>query len=643
MFSNDRKTVGLFISNTVSDFQADVCHALAKYTQEKGYNLAVICNYGNFGSNKNYYEGDMDIFKLPPYEEFDGVILAFDTMNNENSKKLILNEVKKRCDCPIVALRERVKGADNFLVDNEEAMEELICHMIDVHGKKDIAFMTGRMDNNDAVERLNVFSRVMKSRNLPVSDNQIMYGDFWRMKGREACDKFQKEDGTFPEAIVCANDYMAIAVIDELSKRGVRVPDEVLLSGYDGITEALNFNPSITTSSLDFGEMCKQVMDLIDRKQPENPNRDMTPPCDHKLPGKMILGGSCGCKEAEYELRLSRQSENNAMNYRVGLRETLISFMSVSFNEVDELEKMHEVINDNIGLYPAIKDYYICLNEGLLERDEPYNDFTDTMIAVVAIRDGKDMGEVSIPFPKKELIPKEMVQDEPQCFFFVPLHFQNHLYGYEAYSYNSPEKSGEMYLRWSIAVSNAIQNILTHSKLRYMVQELGNMYVHDVLTGLYNRRGFETYAKSQFLESKATESMYCVIAIDMDNLKSINDIFGHHEGDAALKAIGGAIEAVHFKGQISARIGGDEFEVTFRCHREEDVENWVKLFYQNLEEYNENAKKSYVVHASLGFKAAIPGPGDTLESFMKVGDDRMYQNKIKNKMERKEEIRTTSM
>ena len=165
------------------------------------------------------------------------------------------------------------------------------------------------------------------------------------------------------------------------------------------------------------------------------------------------------------------------------------------------------------------------------------------------------------------------------------------------------------------------------------------MYIHDVMTGLYNRRGFENYARTLFLEAKAKEISVCVLGIDADGLKPINDIFGHHEGDNLLRCIGYAIKEAGKQGQIGARIGGDEFEVIILNAEEEDARHWVYKFERSLENYNQKSGKPYEVHASVGYRVGIPNPGDTLESYMKESDDIMYQNKIKNKRRRNEPLR----
>ena len=151
--------------------------------------------------------------------------------------------------------------------------------------------------------------------------------------------------------------------------------------------------------------------------------------------------------------------------------------------------------------------------------------------------------------------------------------------------------------------------------------------------------GVEKCAGEQFYQAKRKERMVCVGGIDMDGLKPINDIYGHHEGDSALCVVGYAIKEAVVPGQIGARIGGDEFEVIFPCGSEADVRRWVETFERSLDTYNKKSGKSYEVHASLGYRTGIPAADDTLAGYMKESDDIMYKNKLENKRKRNELLR----
>lgn len=633
MFSNGRKTIGLFIFNTHGEFQSKICQGMSERTEQLGYNLAIFSSYGNYGVNHEYFQGEMEVFDLPLYDKFAGIVVAFDTFNNaDEARELIMDHIREHAACPVVSLREPLDGASNVLIDDNDSMEGVIRHVIEEHKKKDIAFMTGIKGRYDAETRLGCFRRIMKEYGYPVGEHRVFYGDFWKGKGKEACDWFS-HDGNYPEAILCASDNMAMAVIDELYERGVRVPQDILVTGYDGAEEGVVFSPSLTSVEIDFGEMAFEAVDLIDRHQEDSEQENIY------LSTKVVPRESCGCADKGHVVTYTQRCLAHKRRNRQENLEMQFSFMSIDFHDVAAIDKMHDVISRYIYNIEDFENYFICLRDDIESGKEEFHGYTDTMHVRVGIKNRQDMCSIDIPFGRDLFLPEEVTGQEPQCYFFYPLHFQDSYFGYEAYSFRNNNRCGEAYVRWSISVSNAIRNILTQKKMNDLISELQNMYIQDVLTGLYNRRGFEQYARMQFAKARAEDATVCVLGIDLDGLKPINDIYGHHEGDTALRAVGYAIQEAAMPGQIGARIGGDEFEVIFPCRDEEEAKRWVAVFEQSLENFNIKSHKPYEVHASLGYVVGIPQAGDSIESYMKESDNIMYRNKVENKKKRNEKLR----
>lgn len=632
MYSNGRKTIGLFIFNLQAAFQREVCQSVTVRAKQLGYNLAVFSSFGNYGTSKAYAMGETAIFELPDYHSLSGIIVALDTFDIDEASECVMEHIRNEADCPVVSLREPLEGVCNVLIDEESAISKITRHIIEHHGKKRIAYMTGPEGRRVAEERLACFKKVMEEYHLPVGEHQVFYGDLWRYKGKDACDWFE-QDGQYPEAILCANDYMAMALIDELYKRGVYVPRDVLVTGYDDLEEGVLYSPTLSTVQVDFSDMAIKAVDLIHKHQEDHEIENVY------VETKVVPRKSCDCMEEGDTTIFSQrcmQHGNVSINDNMEMQ---FSFMTIAFGRTYELDKMSSVIANYIYNLDGINNYYLCLREDIEDKKQKGSEYTEQMNVRVAIRERTNMGEVNIPFDRHILIPKELTGDEPQCYYFLPLHFQDSSFGYEAYSFQSYNHEPRIFVRWNIAICNAIENTLTHMRMSDLIFELENMYVQDVMTGLYNRRGFEKYARMQFSQARATDSTICVIGIDMDGLKPINDIYGHHEGDTALKSVGYAIQEAAVSGQIGARIGGDEFEVIFPCKDEDDVKNWIRVFERSLDNFNHKSGKAYEVHASWGYKVAVPTADDTIESFMKESDNIMYRNKVENKRKRKEALR----
>lgn len=182
MFHNSRKTIGVFLERSAGEFQNRLCQGIITEAKELGYNVAVLSDYGNYGQNHRYFIGDQTLWELPPYEELDGVVLALDTMEEIVSREHVIKNIRERCHCPIVSIRELLVGANNLLVDNSSCMEGLIDHFVKEHGMKKLCFMTGPKDHWDAQERLLCFKRKMDEYGLSYGEHQIFMEIFGKIK-----------------------------------------------------------------------------------------------------------------------------------------------------------------------------------------------------------------------------------------------------------------------------------------------------------------------------------------------------------------------------------------------------------------------------------------------------------------------------
>ncbi|MCH5266023.1 MAG: GGDEF domain-containing protein [Lachnospiraceae bacterium] len=632
MFSNHRKTIGVFLNRARSEFQNLLCKGVITEAEKKGYNVAIFSAFGNYGENEKYYEGEKQLYQLPDYENLDGVILALDTMEEMETRRVILENVQRRCHCPVISVREAVEGCNNLLVDNKASTEEITRHFLEEHGLTRLCFMTGPEDRWDAIERLDGFRKTMEEYQLPVEEHQIFYGDFWTNMGKQACDWFLN-DQPMPQAILCANDYMAVAVASELIHRGIRIPEEICVSGYDGLDDALKFTPSITTMMLPFYEMGSRAVDIIDEKQ-DCPGRIE----DYYYKAEVVTRESCGCmQEDNSEIVKMRRDEHEKIKVEDHLR-MQFNFMSIWLGDCHTINEISDQLVTYVGNIDGFRNYCVAFSENLKDRED-YSDYSDTMELRIHIDNGGSRGHINIPFDKKELLPAEVTDESPQIWYFVPLHFQNKTFGYEALRFWTPEVTGNLFLDWNVIVSNKVQDCLVHHHIQKLVVELENMYDRDALTGLYNRRGLETYGGQIFREAKEKQATVFLAIIDLDGMKQINDNHGHVEGDFALKTVCAAIRESCTGDSIHVRSGGDEFVVVAEGVEEQTGLSWMKDLEDYLERFNESGQKNYAIHASYGYVCRVPQEEDTMEIYVKESDEVMYKNKIENKKRRNEPLR----
>ncbi len=151
---------------------------------------------------------------------------------------------------------------------------------------------------------------------------------------------------------------------------------------------------------------------------------------------------------------------------------------------------------------------------------------------------------------------------------------------------------------------------------------MGDKAIKNYLTGLYNRSFiFESLTKILEMIKRNGKRIYCIVYIDLDNFKWVNDTFGHHEGNRVLKRVAEPIQR-NLKGDIVRRIGGDEFMVIiYDCPR-----NRIIKHLESLTRNIENSLSLYGISLSYGI-VEIPKDGVELDTLLKLADERMYEMK----------------
>ena len=238
-------------------------------------------------------------------------------------------------------------------------------------------------------------------------------------------------------------------------------------------------------------------------------------------------------------------------------------------------------------------------------------------------------------FNRSDILPPGCFDtDEPGTYIIYPIYYKNKEYGYLVLKPEVGEWPNSLTNTYTNALSSALENNYYHKQFMEYA-EIKNLSETDPLTGLYNRRGFENHLSNILSadESEPGRRMNISIAsIDMDNLKTINDIFGHTEGDNALCIIADSLRKCTSDDEICARFGGDEFVVVLRSKGNDRIREFTMNFDRLLDEASKTLDKSYVIHASVGV-CALKGR-DTKDIFvcMQTADEKMYVNKRNYKM-----------
>lgn len=156
----------------------------------------------------------------------------------------------------------------------------------------------------------------------------------------------------------------------------------------------------------------------------------------------------------------------------------------------------------------------------------------------------------------------------------------------------------------------------------------------DELTGIYNRRGFYM-AASKFMKRPENEGQKMIAAFaDMDNLKIVNDTYGHIEGDFSLKKIAECMKVLFGNSEIIGRVGGDEFVAFDICSADFSIEKLQERKNQLMEKINQQVNKPYKISFSMGLYECYCSNSYDLKEAIDKADDKLYIEKKKRHIHR---------
>jgi diguanylate cyclase (GGDEF)-like protein len=307
-----KPTIGCINSYTInenayiiSDFQINYSETIHKgiHTVIKENQANLIHFTGSALKNPLGYNYQLNnIYKQINKNDLDGIIIITGTICNFMNKKELESYFAQFKPLPIVSVGVQMNGYYNILIDNKIGMKAEVKHLIDHHHCKKIAFIRGPENNQEAEERYAAYLEALTESGIPVDEDLIAQGFFYQSSGIDAiCELLDKRKVKF-DALVSANDDMAIAVIHELSKRGINVPLEVRAAGFDDIEEAKYFEPPLTTVKQPLIEIGMRAAELILKAV-----NGVKIPRKLVVPTVMVIRSSCGCFSEPVQLT----DENN--------------------------------------------------------------------------------------------------------------------------------------------------------------------------------------------------------------------------------------------------------------------------------------------------------------------------------------------
>ncbi|HSL27749.1 MAG TPA: substrate-binding domain-containing protein, partial [Anaerolineales bacterium] len=289
MPASQRKTIAVFASQVGRGRGAEFLAGIRYAAEEHDVNLVHFVGGTLTPLVTPAQQPSYGLYDLVKPEQFDGLILTADVAYGTSPEDL-QTFARYFSGIPIVTQSVDLDGASVFIPNNTEGMRAAMRHLIEQHGYKHIAFIRGIRGQIDAEQRFGVYQDELKAHNLRLDPDLVMDGDFTLESGRQAIRTLLGERGLRVQAVVAANDYMAFGALEALQQRGVRVPDDIAVTGFDDLREAQATGVPLTTVRQSFYTAGRNALEtLLQRIQGDTVPRQII------TPTQLLIRWSCGC------------------------------------------------------------------------------------------------------------------------------------------------------------------------------------------------------------------------------------------------------------------------------------------------------------------------------------------------------------
>ncbi|MBO4460295.1 MAG: GGDEF domain-containing protein [Clostridiales bacterium] len=620
------KKIALFMNEITQFFQESFGKAISDHASSNDTDVIIYSSYGSYtcpyGRNLLSEMGKKNIIRLPDYSKFDAIIVLPNTFDIYGMDTEFFDILKKEAACPVICLQNVNPDFYSITIENKDTMYRMTRHFIDDHGFTDLRYMSGPFTSKDSPERLDGFKKAMEEAGLEIKENTVYEGNYWTNRGKKALDFFIGEDGKYPEAIICANDYMAISICEELAKRGLRVPEDVSVSGFDGIKEGEFNTPSLTTVTVSPENYADTAWNLImDLWAGKDCSKII------KISDEINLRASCGCGKQSVSDQLSEYVKKT-IHTDFLLREA--GRITTDYQNRYDLDNSLSVANYYFKSLDCDTGYLcLCdLEDPSFASYEQNKIYTDEMVLVQKMDSSEPMhADISQErYNKEDILPDIILDTENAGTYIVfPLYYKNKEYGILVLKPEEGQWPNSLTSTYTNALSAAVENSYLQSTFSELA-EIKKLSETDHLTGLYNRRGFEN-ALARTLSSIPDDKIVSIVSIDMDDLKLINDKYGHSEGDYALITLANTLKSFTNEDEICARFGGDEFSAVLISEDKERSKEFVDSFLSELSNASLTSGKPYPIHASTGVCELMGGDTKQIIACMQTADQHMYMNK----------------
>ena len=549
MSMTDKRFIGIIAAEVNSIEQRQIMKGVIAEGQELKQRIVVFSNIYNSYEYDQSLDLENNIYELMFSQELCGLIMIAESFTNEMLRDKVRGMLEKRQDIPVVIIGiyipELAFPNVRFINANDsQDMESITTHLIEKHGFRKIDMLTGFEGNEAAIQRVTGYRKSLEMHGITFEASRVFWGDFWMPSGVALAKRYISGELELPDAIICANDYMAYGLLDTFLENGVRIPDDVSVIGYEFIQERIFHSPVLTTyqrGRKELGSFAVRILHALANGE--------EPPAFYPPKGTLICGETCPCGIMHEQMHAELQRLREKRQFE---RWNVLGTMEQQLTLCSTLDELVRVMSEQHYWVRSASNMYLCLCDNWYDTD------AETPSDLMSCRSVMPwhMHEPPIVCPHYDF--NALYQNAPDhaVHYYLPIFFERHFFGYYVPEYQQADTYDDIFRNWMKSITIGLTFLCMKNDIRYLLQCQNLSEQHDSLTGLYNLRGMESVLGARLEGSSAP--VYA-IAVRVGALR--NDISPEAQvaQSALIQKTAEALRLLNFENALIARSGVQTF------------------------------------------------------------------------------------
>ncbi|MCR4729246.1 MAG: diguanylate cyclase [Lachnospiraceae bacterium] len=650
---DDVKTIVVLEQDLTVDYVGDALDGIRDYYSDKNVKLIMTHTMLPGAEYLDHGYQYWTMMEVLDNESVDGYIVISGSYLSKLDREELAGYLKPLSRKPMVSMSVSIglEGVFNTSISCGTGYDDVVSHLVNIHGCKRFAFISANATKSiESFERSQAFEKAC-DRNGVLTENRFYFDSFFTFGDtKRIILEYIDSNKEFPfDAVVAANDRMALGCISALEERGIRVPEDVKVVGYDNIRSAETSTPTLSTISQDLHGQGYTVANLL-YAMLQGKGQEV----DIQSKVRPIYRQSCGCISREDTRHyLSADSNGKLREFSsslAGISDIIhsneqFSSIYILLGVLQNADNYESIVSRLPGILEGIREidfFALCLYQTAVEyvaSDEKFSLPSRVYLSLYWNRNGKSesLEEYNSFNPKREIIPY-IEECKTGSYFLHPICYGKKQYGYMLLSF-----SGNNYLLYSIymrIISNFVSQGQDFSaqlnknaeldnlnkRLETRNSDLSRLNITDELTGILNRRGIQEYGQNAIDLSLNAGKNGLVLFADMNGLKTINDTFGHDMGDLAIQTQAEVLKLCSRGSDVVGRMSGDEFAMVAPGMPLSVMDSFRDRIKKTCEEMSRANGLPFVISISMGAVEFTPEER-SIEKLISLADEEQYVQK----------------